>query len=145
MPDKSRIAERHRRTRRDHESETAEDYVEAVAAIDEELGRCRVVDLARRFAVSHVTVTRTIARLREAGLVTSERYGPIELTAKGRRLAALAKRRHHVVYEFLKAIGVSSAVAAIDAEGIEHHVSRATLQRFQAVTEFLARDGVEPL
>ncbi len=142
MPDKSRIAERHRRTRRDHENETAEDYVEAVAAISEESGRCRVVDLARRFAVSHVTVTRTVARLREAGLVTSEPYGPIELTAKGRRLAALSKHRHHVVFEFLKAIGVSPAVAAIDAEGIEHHVSRATLERFQAVTERLADDGL---
>ena len=141
MPNQSRIAERHRRTRRDHESETAEDYVEAVAAISEDLGRCRVVDLARRFAVSHVTVTRTIARLSEAGLMTSERYGPVELTAKGRRLAALSKRRHHVVYEFLKAIGVSPSVAAIDAEGIEHHVSRVTLRRFQAVTEMLARDG----
>ena len=138
-----RIAERHRRTRRDHESETAEDYVEAVAAISEEHGRCRVVDLARRFAVSHVTVTRTVARLREAGYVLSERYGPIELTVKGRRLAAHSKRRHHVVYEFLKAIGVSPAVAAIDAEGIEHHVSRATLRRLQAVTELLARDGVK--
>lgn len=141
MSTQSRISERHRRTRRDHERETAEDYVEAVAAISEESSRCRVVDLAKRFAVSHVTVTRTIARLRDASLVKSERYGPIELTAKGRRLAAQSKRRHHVVYEFLKAIGVSEPVAAIDAEGIEHHVSRSTLDRLQAVTELLARDG----
>jgi len=139
-----RISERHRRTRRDHENETAEDYVEAVAAISDELGRCRVMDLARRFAVSHVTVTRTIARLQEAGLVKSERYGPIELTVKGRKLAAQSKHRHHVVFEFLKAIGVSEPVAAIDAEGIEHHVSRATLDRLQAVTERLAGDGRQP-
>jgi DtxR family manganese transport transcriptional regulator len=139
MGTQSRVSERHRRTRRDHESETAEDYVEAVADISAEQGRCRVVDLARRFAVSHVTVTRTVARLREAGLVEGEPYGPIELTAKGRKLAAQSKHRHHVVFEFLKAIGVSEPVAAIDAEGIEHHVSRTTLDRLQAVTELLAR------
>jgi DtxR family manganese transport transcriptional regulator len=137
MRGQSRISDRHRRTRRDHESETAEDYVEAVEAISDEHGRCRVVDLARRFAVSHVTVTRTVARLREAGLVKCERYGPIELTPKGRRLAAQSRERHQIVFEFLKAIGVSEPVAAIDAEGIEHHVSRATLDRLRAVTELL--------
>ena len=57
MGTKTKIADRHRRTRNDHSSETAEDYVEAVADLQDENGLCRVVDLAKRFAVSHVTVT----------------------------------------------------------------------------------------
>ena len=45
----------HQRTRRDHSTETAEDYVEAVAEIIAERVSCRLVDLAEYFGVSHVT------------------------------------------------------------------------------------------
>lgn len=129
----------HRRTRRDHASETAEDYVEAIAEIiAQQDGSCRVVDLARRFEVSHVTVTRILARLQERGLVHTERYRPVVLTAKGKRLAAESSRRHQIVYRFLLAIGVDEHTAAIDAEGIEHHVSPETLARLE---EFARASG----
>lgn len=140
MSKKPRIADRHRRTRDDHSSETAEDYVEAIADLEAENGQCRVIDLARRFAVSHVTVTKTVSRLQRDGLAETEPYGPIQLTAKGQRLAAKARRRHQVVYDFLKAIGVSDGTAAIDAEGIEHHVSAETLDLLQKLTEQLKAD-----
>ncbi len=126
--------DRHRRTRRDHETETAEDYVEAVAEIGTESGKCRIVDLAKRFGVSHVTVIRTVARLQEEGLLSTEPYQPIELTSKGTALANRARRRHEVVLEFLLAIGVDAATAAIDAEGIEHHVSPQTLKKLKEFT-----------
>ena len=125
----------HRRTRRDHSTETAEDYVEAIADIVGSSGRCRVVDLARRFGVSHVTVTRIVARLQDAGLTQTEAYRPIELTTKGKRLAKRSRERHETVYRFLIAIGVDEKNAAIDAEGIEHHVSPATLDRLEAFVE----------
>ena len=120
----------HRRTRRDHANETAEDYVEAVAAIRAEKGLCRVVDLARHFGVSHVTVTRIVSRLVDEGLISTEAYRPIELTSKGSRLAKRSRQRHETVFQFLLAIGVDPENAAADAEGIEHHVSPATLEKF---------------
>jgi len=135
MPKRNHHAAPHKRTRKDHESETAEDYVEAVAEIAAERGKCRVVDLARKFAVSHVTVTKTVSRLKEAGLMASEPYGPIELTERGRRMARESQQRHEIVYAFLRSIGVSEAVAANDAEGMEHHVSKETLQRFQEIVQ----------
>lgn len=131
------FADRHRRTRTDHAQETAEDYVEAIDQLEGESGRCRVVDLARRFDVTHVTVTKVIARLKREGLVTSEPYGPLKLTDSGRQLAAKSRRRHETVYQFLRAIGVSEQTAAIDTEGIEHHVSRQTLECFRRLTEQL--------
>lgn len=126
-------AEPHRRTRRDHSSETAEDYVEAVAEISTARGSCRVTDLARTFAVSHVTVTRIVARLKEAGLLQSDPYGPITLTPVGKKLAAQSQQRHDLVYRFLLSIGVDPKTAAVDAEGIEHHVSKATLKCFAKI------------
>jgi DtxR family manganese transport transcriptional regulator len=127
----------HRRTRRDHETETAEDYVEAIAEAAAQTGKCRVTDLAAKFGVSHVTVIRTIARLQEEGLVTTAPYQPIQLTTAGTNLAQRSRRRHEIVYQFLLAIGVDRATAALDAEGIEHHVSPATLKKFKELTEKL--------
>ena len=89
------------------------------------------MDLVKQFQVSHVTVSRTIGRLQRDGYVQSDPYGPIELTEAGQRLAKASHERHKIVFEFLKALGVSDAVAASDSEGIEHHVSPATLKAMQ--------------
>lgn len=125
----------HQRTRRDHSTETAEDYVEAVAEIITERSSCRLVDLAEYFAVSHVTANRIVARLKKEGLLSTEPYQPIELTAKGKRLAVRCRQRHEIVYRFLLSIGIDETTAAIDAEGIEHHVSPKTLRRFEELLQ----------
>ena len=115
--------------------------MEAVADFLELQEVCRVTDLARKFAVSHVTVNRIVERLQKEGLMTTEPYQPIKLTPKGRRLAAQCRERHEVVYRFLLSIGVDEATAAIDAEGIEHHVSPKTLERFK---DFAQQGPVRP-
>lgn len=117
----------HKRTRDDHASEVAEDYVEAISDVIAANGICRSMDLVQQFAVTHATVNNTIARLQRDGLVTTKPYQPIELTTAGKRLATAARKRHQVVQAFLQAMGVSAQTAAIDSEGIEHHVSKETL------------------
>ncbi|MBU6409100.1 MAG: manganese-binding transcriptional regulator MntR [Verrucomicrobia bacterium] len=125
-----RQAENLSQTRREHAAEIAEDYVEAIADLVAETGEARVVDLARRLGVSHVTVVRTIARLQKAGFVTSQPYRSIFLTRKGGALAAASKSRHETVLSFLRSLGIPERVAEMDAEGIEHHVSPDTLAAF---------------
>lgn len=120
-----------RRTREEHSQETAQDYVELIADLIEETGEARVVDLARRLGVTHVTVGRTIQRLQREGLVTAQPYRAIFLTPEGQKLARESRRRHEVVVAFLKSLGVPDSVAQSDAEGIEHHVSKETLAAFQ--------------
>jgi DtxR family manganese transport transcriptional regulator len=127
-------AESLRQTRREHASETAEDYVEAIADLTASLGEARVVDLARRLGVTHVTVNRTLARLQREGYVAVQPYRAIFLTPAGRKLAAACHKRHSVVVAFLLALGIPAKTAEIDAEGIEHHVSPATLAAFARLT-----------
>ena len=121
--------------RRDHATETAEDYVEAISDIVHQHGTCRVKDLAEHMGVSHVTVTRIVSRLQTEDLLATEPYRPIRLTAKGERLAARSRRRHEVVFDFLIALGVPSEDARRDAEGIEHHVGNRTLACMQRFVE----------
>lgn len=134
MPKKSKSptatpqANQHASVRRNHATELAEDYVEAIADLIQRQGRCRLVEIAKHFAVSHVTANRAVARLKRLGLVASESYGPITLTAAGTELAAQSKHRHAIVLSFLVSLGVSPPNAVLDAEGIEHHVSDETLR-----------------
>ena len=124
-------AENFRRLRRDHAGEIAQDYAEAIADLAASVGEARVVDLARRLGVTHVTVNRTLARLKRAGYVNTKPYRAIFLTDAGRRLAEESKLRHDTVVAFLQSLGVSKKVALMDAEGIEHHVSPETLSAFE--------------
>lgn len=123
-------AESLQHTRREHASETAEDYVEAIADLATSQGEARVVDLARRLGVTHVTVNRTLARLRREGYVNVRPYRAIFLTDAGRTLAQECHHRHGIVVAFLRSLGIPEKAAEIDAEGIEHHVSPATLAAF---------------
>lgn len=127
-----RQAEYLSQTRRENANEVAEDYVEAIADLTAEAGRARVVSLARRLGVTHVTVIRTISRLKKAGFVTAPPYRGVALTEAGRALAAMCKSRHETVAAFLRSLGIPRQVAEMDAEGIEHHVSPDTLAAFEA-------------
>ena len=132
----SERSEPFRQTRAQHASEMGEDYVEAVQDVIDNKGVCRVQDLANHFNVSHVTVSRTVGRLKKEGLLETAPYKPVTLTPKGKKLAQQVKKRHEVVLQFLLKLGVDEKTALIDSEGIEHHVSEKTLA---AMKRFLKR------
>lgn len=127
-------ARRFERIRADHSTETAEDYTELVLTLGSGGQPIRAADIARERGVSHVTVLRTLRRLQRDGFIRRGAQREILLTPAGRRLAQGARERHHIVLEFLLALGVSRAQAAIDAEGLEHHVSDETLRRMREWT-----------
>ncbi len=122
-----------------HRAERTEDYCEAVAELSRRTGEARVRDLSAMMGVSHVTVSRMITRLTSLGLVAQRQGRPVVLTDSGRKLAADSESRHAVVLNFLLALGVPRESAEADAEGIEHHVSRhsidAMLRHTRALNE----------
>lgn len=125
---------RFNRTRQDHRQEIAEDYCEMIYQWVEADKVPRAVDLAETMGVSQVSASKTLKRLRDAGLVTFEPYRCVALTESGVQLARASMRRHQLVVGLLLRLGVAPDVAETDAEGIEHHVSDATLS---AIERFL--------
>lgn len=140
-PRPTESAARFSTTRAAHRDETAQDYVEAIAHLIHTRGQARVGELAKLMGVSHVTVSRIVARIQGEGLVLATPHRPVALTPKGQEMAIAARDRHEVVVAFLLAIGVPARQAEIDAEGIEHHVSAATIRAMKRVVE--NRPGVE--
>jgi len=128
-------ANHHRQTRLARQTEIAEDYVELIAELIDSNGEARAVEIARRLGVTSASVAKMVSRLQSSGLVATKPYRAIFLTEEGRRIADKSKRRHQIVFEFLRAIGVSEEAARADAEGLEHHVSSETLAAFERVTK----------
>ena len=114
--------------RNQNKNEILEDYVEAIQEISELKGDVKNADLAIHFGVSQATINKNLKRLIGSKLATSEPYRSIFLTDEGKKLAAISKEKHSIVYQFLIKLGVSKKVAQYDSEGIEHHVSDETLK-----------------
>jgi len=114
--------------RNQNKNEILEDYVEAIQEISEIKGDVKNADLAIHFGVSQATINKNIKRLISSKLATSEPYRSIFLKDEGKKLAAISKEKHNIVYQFLIKLGVSKKIAQYDSEGIEHHVSDETLK-----------------
>jgi len=114
--------------RNQNKNEILEDYVEAIQEIAEIKGDVKNSDLSIHFGVSQATVNKNLKRLINFNLAKSEPYRSIFLTKEGKKLAAISREKHEIVYQFLLKLGVSKKVAQYDSEGIEHHVSEETLR-----------------
>jgi len=121
-------------TRKAHENELAEDYVELIEDLIIKEGEARIVDIAEHLGISKATANQTINRLTRKGFLTSRPYRAIRLTKKGEKTATVARQRHEIVYNFLIALGLDKQTAELDSEGIEHHVGNKTLLKLKNLT-----------
>jgi DtxR family manganese transport transcriptional regulator len=120
-----------RHTRAASREALVEDYVELIADLIEDGNEARQVDIAARLGVAQPTVAKMLARLATKGLVSRKLYRGVFLTEEGRKVAYQSRARHRTVEDFLLSLGVSAETARVDAEGIEHYVSRETLKAFR--------------
>lgn len=133
----ARRAAAFRRMREAHRTEMAEDYTELIGDLIATTGEARLADLAEHVGVSQPTVAKVVQRLQRDGLVHTRPYRSIFLTPQGEAVADASRRRHKIVFDFLRAIGLGELTAEADAEGIEHHVSDTTLDALAALTKRL--------
>jgi DtxR family manganese transport transcriptional regulator len=132
MPAEPTQARRFGKTRTAQAHALLEDYAELIDDLIATCGEARPTDIARRLGVSHATAIKALGRLKREGLAVSRPYRGVFLTEEGIALAARVRGRHRVVVDLLRAVGVPAEAAEQDAEGIEHHVSEATMKAFGA-------------
>ena len=109
-------------------SQTAEDYLERIHELIEEKGYARVVDIASSLDVKQASVTSMVQKLGELGYLNYEKYRGLVLTQKGRAVATAIQRRHETLARFFSLFGLDAATQKRDIEGIEHHLSPATVE-----------------
>jgi len=118
-----------------------QDCLEVILNLIQEKRAARVTDIADRLDIAKPSVIQTLALLKEKGLITQDRYGPVELTEKGRRYALKIRHRHNVIYGFLtQVLGVSPRAAEEDACLMEHDLSSETFER---LIQFLKEQNID--
>ncbi|MGO3743361.1 manganese-binding transcriptional regulator MntR [Kerstersia sp.] len=130
-----------RQAREARRQERVDDYVELISDLIRDTGEARQVDIAARIGVTQPTVAKMLRRLVDAGYVIQKPYRGIFLTEAGEQLADISRTRHQLVEQLLLTVGVDPDSARRDAEGIEHHVSEATLAAF---ARFIASQNGKP-
>jgi Mn-dependent DtxR family transcriptional regulator len=80
---------------------------------------------------SSPSVTSMMKKLDEKGFLRYEKYRGMSLTEKGIEVAKAMHKRHGILSDFFKMIGVQNDIANEDAEGIEHHLHLETLMKLE--------------
>jgi DtxR family transcriptional regulator, manganese transport regulator len=127
------------KTRLARNSAAVEDYLERILELINTKGYARVVDIATSLGISQASVTNMVQRLDGEGLLNYEKYRGLVLTTAGETLARNIARRHQLLTDFLKLLGVEKRVIEHDVEGMEHHISPSTLRAIEALTAQLKR------
>ena len=119
------------------QSPAIEDYLEQIHNLIEGKGYARVVDIAKNLGISQASVTNMIQRLDAEGYVVYERYRGVVMTDSGKKIGKEIARRHEVLTRLLTSFGLDAATVHEDVEGMEHHISRATLDVLTLLMEEL--------
>src|SRR2546427_6198233 len=100
-------------------SSTVEDYLERILELINSKGYARVVDIASSLEISQASVTNMVQRLDAEGLLKYEKYRGLVLTTAGETLARNIMRRHQLLTDFFKLLGIDEKVIYHDVEGME--------------------------
>src|SRR3954471_5725191 len=120
-------------------SQSAEDYLERIHELIQDKGYARVVDIASSLKVKQASVTSMVQKLGELGYLNYEKYRGLILTDKGRTVARRIQTRHETLSRFFSLFGLDAETQRRDIEGIEHHLSPATVEVLADLAQFFEK------
>ena len=121
-------------------SQSAEDYLERIHELIEEKGYARVVDIASSLDVKQASVTSMVQKLGELGYLKYQKYRGLVLTDKGLEVACGIQKRHETLSRFFSLLGLDADTQQRDIEGIEHHLSPATVEIFADLAGYFEKN-----
>ncbi|MDB6053056.1 MAG: transcriptional regulator [Verrucomicrobiales bacterium] len=121
-------------------SQSAEDYLERIHELIEEKGYARVIDIASSLKVKQGSVTSMVQKLGELGYLNYEKYRGLMLTEKGRAVACRIQKRHETLSRFFSLFELDAGTQQHDIEGIEHHLSPATVAILSDLATFFEKN-----
>ena len=116
--------------------ESAEDYLEAILILREQLGMVRSIDIVHHLDYTKPSVSVAMKNLRENGYIHMD-DGYITLTEKGMEIAQTMYERHTVLSQWLISLGVDEKIAVEDACRMEHTMST---ESFTAIKNFIIQN-----
>ncbi len=119
-------------------TKSLEDYLEAILYLEEKNRVARVKDIADYLSVQMPSVTGALKTLKAKEMVEYERNSFINLTKEGSIIAKSVRKRHDILFRFLKKVLIlPEDTANEEACRIEHVIDQDTAQRIQNLTDYL--------
>ncbi|WP_028775601.1 transcriptional regulator MntR [Shimazuella kribbensis] len=118
-----------------------EDYLENIYKLIDQKGYARVSDIAEALEVHPSSVTKMVQKLDQNQYLVYEKYRGLMLTAKGKKMGKRLVRRHELLEQFLRLIGVKEEFVYDDVEGIEHHLSWNSITCIENLVEVIEKNG----
>lgn len=116
-------------------SMSLEDYIEAIYMVLEKNPVCRVTDITNILGVSKPSIVNALTILKKDKLINQEKYGYIELTEEGRRVAKKLYEKHSAIRRFLISLFELDYKDANEiACKIEHVVPERVIKRMEIVS-----------
>ena len=108
--------------------ESAEDYLERILVLQKKNHKVISIDIANSMNYSKPSISRAMKNLKQAGYVTIDESGIIELTETGFAIASRIYERHLLLTEYFINLGVPEDIAKADACKVEHDLSNETFE-----------------
>lgn len=113
-----------------------ENYLETIKNLETDKGVVRVKNVAQELKVKMSSVSGALETLAKERLISHEKYGYIQLTDQGKRLAEAICSRHRTLFKFLtEVLDVDPKTANEDACKMEHAVSPMVLKKLVELVE----------
>jgi DtxR family Mn-dependent transcriptional regulator len=107
-----------------------EDYLEMIRRMEDSENTIHVNHLAKKLHVKPSSASKMVSHLKEKELVSSEKYGLIQLTKEGRKIGDYLLHRHAVIHRFLCWVNHSED-ELLQTERIEHFIDERTVQNME--------------
>ncbi len=118
-----------------------EDYLEMIYRLSQENGFTRASSLSQALNVQPSSATKMVQHLAQLGYVQYRKYGFIMLDDKGAEIGAWLLKRHTILENFMRSIGVSENSLLEETEKAEHMFSPETIRCFSDLLDFLQTDA----
>ncbi len=114
-------------------NKSAEMYLETIYILQNIHAHAHVVDIAEHLGITMPSVTKSMNKLKNEGLINKEIYGHITLTEKGTAVAEKIYYKHCIVTDFLeKSLGLSPKEASVNACRMEHIITDEMLEAIES-------------
>jgi DtxR family Mn-dependent transcriptional regulator len=119
-------------------SNSLEDYLEIILALEKRNKVARVKDIAEEMGVLRGSVTSALKKLGQKDLINYKPYNYITLTPKGITIAKEVRRRHDVIKDFLiNVLQINPEKAEINACRMEHVMDKACVDRLVQFIKYI--------
>lgn len=113
-------------------SPSQEDYLKEMYFVHMRGQTVRVTDIALLLGISKASVNKAINILKDLGYIVHEHYGSIELTEAGLAAGREISENYRIVHKFLlEVLDVDPELAALEAHGMEHVISKGTRKKLK--------------